>query len=280
SLQETLQPIQEDVARHSREIKSLNHDKRRKNLVIFGLPQEAEESFEQLEEKIMHLFIHTMGVTTFTLMELDFVKRTKSEKMPKPVVLGFTTQRRKISILKNRGKLRGSRIYIHEDSTPEIRAQEKALRTQMYELRREGKYAIIRAGKLITDDRRPTQTGKNNNKRALSESPNVDQVNKRTNLNMSASSVVSMDDLLSNEIREFVGSQSGQNITQLTQKQTGDTSSQSLLSPLIIRPSVLNPSLGTSGPSNTNRTLTQASIDNYLQPNENGPKNSIGNVPT
>ncbi|KAL1448686.1 hypothetical protein WDU94_000562 [Cyamophila willieti] len=137
NIQETLQPIQEDVARHSREIKSLNHDKRRKNLVIFGLPQEAEESVEQLEEKIMHLFIHTMGVTTFTLMELDFVKRTKSEKMPKPVVLGFTTQRRKISILKNRGKLRGSRIYTHEDSTPEIRAQEKALRTQMYELRRE-----------------------------------------------------------------------------------------------------------------------------------------------
>lgn len=268
NIQNSLQPLREEVATHSREIAQLKNDKSRKNLVIFGLPQDDEESYDQLEGKVLNLFVNTMGVTSFNLMELDFIRRAKTEKPSKPVVLGLTTQRRKINILKNRGKLKGSGIYIHEDVSPEVKAQEKALRPQMYRLREEGKYAIIRGGKLITNDGRPPKNNRNNNKRALSVSPEEAQ-NKRSNLNLSNSTLMSMGDSFgeANDATDQPTPQLGEQIMgDNTLLQAFQPSFLSMQQPAVatVPPTALNSNPGASG---LGRVLTQASIENYVVQN-------------
>ncbi|KAI5756505.1 hypothetical protein M8J77_025566 [Diaphorina citri] len=72
----------------------------------------------------------------------------------RPVIIGFTTQRRKFKVLKNKGKLRGSNIFIHEDTSPEVREKEKQLRVEMKRLRAEGNFMDT-----ITEDQMNDQQG-------------------------------------------------------------------------------------------------------------------------
>lgn len=178
NIQSSFQPLQQEVATHSKELKYLDYEKRRKNLIVFGLQESSEEAVRDLENKVLHLIVNTLNIRDFTLAELDFSRR-QGKRVPtggvRSVMVAFTTQRRKFEILKNKSKLKGSNIYINEDSSPAAREQEKQLRSEMRRLRSEGKYAVIRSGRLITaDHREPPPSTTNNttrNKRALTESP-------------------------------------------------------------------------------------------------------------
>lgn len=200
-IQASFLPLTQEVSRHSKEIGYLDIERRRKNLIIFGLVESQNESVSDLENKVLELIVRALEVTTFTLMELDFVKRIRSTKQPRPVKLAFTTQRRKFEILKNTGRLKGTNIFIHEDSSPEVREQEKALRGEMMRLRNEGKYAVIRAGRLITREGTSSQANSNidrtnrapQNKRVLSESPENIQ-SKRLNLNVGNGNLMDIQD--------------------------------------------------------------------------------------
>lgn len=173
SIQNTLLPIQEEVSRHSKDLQHLDLEKRRKNLIVFGLAQDAGETPDSLANKVQHLIVNILGLSSFILLELDFIKRTKGRPgETRPVLLGLTTQRRKIEILKSRSKLKGQDISIREDCSSEMRKQEKALLGERNKLRAEGKYAVIRSGKLIWHDKSATDKTPSN-KRALSESPNA-----------------------------------------------------------------------------------------------------------
>lgn len=59
-------------------------------------------------------------------MELYFLRRFEQSTSvptvnPKPVVIGLTTQRHKFEIMRNTGKLRGTKVYIREDASIEMR---------------------------------------------------------------------------------------------------------------------------------------------------------------
>ncbi|KAI5724149.1 hypothetical protein M8J76_016081 [Diaphorina citri] len=292
----TLQPIREEVVKHSKEIKYLDHDKRRKNLIIFGLEDNANESVPELENKILNLLVRTMGLTNFSLFELDFSRRIRSRSTPRPVLIGLTTQRRKFEVLRNKGKLRGSRIFINEDASPEVREQEKSLKGEMNRLRSEGKYAVIRSGRLITRDNNTTEPSSSRtfNKRALSESPVVaPDYYKRANFNTSVSSDF-MDDTLmeiqdspSSQVNERQSVQSKQSIVpSSTGVIPSVLSSESILrTPVLTVGSVTSSPLATGGSSGmaprgalsaksvkekakmppTNRNATQTSIKDYVQ---------------
>ncbi|KAL1447101.1 hypothetical protein WDU94_003567 [Cyamophila willieti] len=186
NIQNVFQPLVQEVESHAKEIKYLDQDKRRKNLIVFGLEEARDETVRDLETKVLNLILNTLQIKDFTLLELDISRRQgkrRDNDKPRPVLISFTTQRRKIEILKNKGKLKGSNIYIHEDSSPAVREQEKQLRGEMRRLRSEGKFAVIRSGRLITNN------SISNKKRALSESPKQEASNsKRVNMNVSDTS--------------------------------------------------------------------------------------------
>ncbi|KAI5750676.1 hypothetical protein M8J77_000317 [Diaphorina citri] len=178
-LKESLLPMKAEIAKHSSAIAQLDFDKRRKNIIIFGLEEKQGESFQDLESILLNLVCNTLELSDFSLLELDFARRLKPQPngKPRPVLLGFTTQRRRISVLKNCGKLKGTKIHIHVDTSPEVREKEKTLQNEVMQLRRQGKHAILRRGKVIIQDNKAapgssgSHTQKQVTKRALSESP-------------------------------------------------------------------------------------------------------------
>lgn len=180
TIQLSLEPMKEEISKHSSAIAQLDFEKRRRNIIIFGLEDKQDESFQDLEHTLLSLITNRLELPDFSLLELDFARRLKTQPngKPRPVLLGFTTQRRKIAVLKSRGKLKGTKIYMHEDSTPQVREKEKALHSEVAELRKQGKFAFLRAGKIIAFDNKTTpaslniHTPRKVSKRPHSESPN------------------------------------------------------------------------------------------------------------
>ncbi|KAI5728100.1 hypothetical protein M8J77_023406 [Diaphorina citri] len=169
---------------HTKQLGSLDYDKRRKNLVIYGVSEEQTN----LENILMTLFCTHMKIQGFSLMEIDFCRRLGKEpnhSKPRPILVGLTTQRRKIEILKNSPSLKGTTVFVKQDISPGAREAQKKLREERNNLRSQGKNAVIRKGKLICYDNNydaisglvsnHTQSGTSglnqNNKRAPSQSP-------------------------------------------------------------------------------------------------------------
>lgn len=198
SIQNNFDLVKEELNQHSKSLKNLDYEKRRKNLVIFGIPEENDRS--QLENVIFKLINENLQIYSFSLLELDFCRRLgKPQQKPRPVLLGLTTQRRKIEILKNGKKFKGTPIYIKEDCPPQDRDTREALLEEMRKLRNEGKYAVVRYGKLITYDRRgetASSNANNRNKRALSESPgetsSVKKVHHNSSIDLNGSNASSL----------------------------------------------------------------------------------------
>lgn len=195
NIQQNFESVNSVLTKHSRDIENLEYDKRRKNLIIFGVSEDSQ----QLDMILLSLVTNKLQINDFSLLELDFCRRIGQKKeshKPRPIIMGLTTQRRKVEILKNSKKLKGTSITIQEDCPPEIRANNKLLLDEMKKLRSEGKYAAVRYGKLIVHDNRQEHAAGNvklSSKRAHSTSPE-EAGNKRMNHNLSSGTVAVMLD--------------------------------------------------------------------------------------
>lgn len=176
SISENLDTAKLVLDDHSKQLSGCDYEKRRKNVVIYGVSEDNND----LENLVLNLFRHKMQINDFSLMEVDFCRRLGKNinpSNPRPILVGLTTQRRKTQILKNSSLLKGSGIYVRQDASPGVREAQKKLRAERDNLRKEGKFAVINKGKLFTneEDYIPKsvshQTGRTQNKRAHSNSP-------------------------------------------------------------------------------------------------------------
>lgn len=151
NIQSKFESVNNVISQHSKKISKLDYNERRKNLVIFGVPENQTD----IETAIMTLFCTHMKISGLTLMELDFCRRLGKElnqDRPRPILVGLTTQRRKMEILKNSILLKGTSVFVKQDLSDEMRANHKKLRDERNMLRRQGKYAVIRSGQIISSE--------------------------------------------------------------------------------------------------------------------------------
>lgn len=174
--------MKQELTVHDGKITQLDQDRRRKNVVIFGLHEDPNEKLGDLTSQILTLFSEKLKLTNFTVYEIDFVQRLgKNHKKDRPVLVKLASQIRKMDILRNSKALMGTRISIQPDYSQEVKEKRKPLLEQMKVLRAQGKYAVVRYDKLIVHDRyEPTQRS-NSQKRPPSESPDR-AGSKRSNL--------------------------------------------------------------------------------------------------
>lgn len=206
-IQSNFESVNDVINEHSKKISRLDYNDRRKNLVIFGVPENQKD----IETVAMTLFCTHMKISGFTLMELDFCKRLGKEPnqvRPRPILVGLTTQRRKNEILRNSILLKGTSVFVKQDLSDEARTNHKKLRDERDDLRRQGKYAVIRSGQIIwSEQQQPPPSissginhpaaasalSRNSAKRASSVSPSdlygtQKSTVKKTNLNNSMDS--------------------------------------------------------------------------------------------
>lgn len=192
-IQSTLPEMKNQLTVHSEQINSFERDKRRRNLIFFGLRDDSKEERSDVEKKICEM-IEKLLESKFTLQELDFCKRLGKFQSDKnrPIIAGFTTERKKYEILRNCHKLKGSVISIREDLPENVRQKRKELIVEMKKQKAQGKEAFIAYDRLVIRD--PSQTERVKQKRPNSVSPEIP--NKKKN-NQTAGTVFSdTDDMM------------------------------------------------------------------------------------
>lgn len=149
-------------------LKSLEREKRKNNLVFFGV-EEVGKSERELVDYIKETIEET-GVQIYS-QEISNVYRIgkKSDNKIRPVVVSLTTQWKKHLVLKNKSNLPAN-IYVKEDYSRETLEKRKQLQSQVEEEKKKGNIAYLKHDKLIVIE--PNDNNREKRKRETSGSPN------------------------------------------------------------------------------------------------------------
>lgn len=155
---------------HKKAIDNFEREKRKKNLIFFGV-EETENNYLELEEKMLNIINNKLNIRC-DITGIEYVRRLgkKGEKV-RPIVVTLLTMGIKINILKNKKRLEKYPYYIKEDFPLEILKKRKELQKELQKAREEGKQGFIKYDKLIILENRADQQQRTNKKRNLSESP-------------------------------------------------------------------------------------------------------------
>uniref|UniRef100_A0A8D8SLS5 Endonuclease-reverse transcriptase n=1 Tax=Cacopsylla melanoneura TaxID=428564 RepID=A0A8D8SLS5_9HEMI len=85
-------------------------EKRKRNVIIFGIEQEQGENYATLEEKLRNMIREKMDITILST-EVDSVKRFgRAQNNQRPIIMALTTWKRKMELISNGRKLKGTGI--------------------------------------------------------------------------------------------------------------------------------------------------------------------------
>lgn len=132
--------------------------KRERNVIIYGLSIEKAAS---TYSAVTTFVKDTLGVP-LREEELDLIrilgpKAKQLSELPRPLLVKFTTLRKKIQVLTARPKLKNSKISVSEDFPKEIQERRKALLPELREARAKGLKAFIKYDKLVVPKPAPVQ---------------------------------------------------------------------------------------------------------------------------
>lgn len=201
SIQSQIETIKKNNSEQSERLLSIEKQIRRKNLIFFGI-EEGEKSYEELENKILHIVAEDMKVLC-SRSEIETTSRMgkKTENKIRPIVVTFTTYGKKLSILKNKQHLKDKITYIKEDYPQQVLEKRRQLQEQLQEARNEGKIAYLREDRLIIRERNKN----NDNAQSNQEYTDNNQSSRKRELqltppNQFSSSVVSTQPSSSSQV--------------------------------------------------------------------------------
>lgn len=88
---------------------------RRRNLVVFGLPESDRESASSLKYAITEDLIRVkLGLSVSTVERVHRIGKKRSDK-PRPVIMNFFDYNEKLRVLHDSFKLKGSTISVRHD---------------------------------------------------------------------------------------------------------------------------------------------------------------------
>ncbi|XP_073961543.1 uncharacterized protein [Choristoneura fumiferana] len=161
------------------EVKFLKNEKRKNNLIFFGVEEIGKTECE-LVDCIMEAIIESG--THFQSNEISNIYRIgkRINNKNRPVVVSITSLWKKHIILRNKSKLPQG-IYIKEDYSKEVLEIRKQLQMQVEQEKKKGNIAYIKHDKLIVKKNRDNNPEKR--KREESGSPNSSNQKKTTSSN-------------------------------------------------------------------------------------------------
>ena len=89
---------------------------RRCNLRIDGVTEKKGETWEQCEEEIQNIFKEKLGLENINIERAQRSKGKTNSNKPRTIVCKLLSYKQKKEVLKNAKKLKGSNIFINEDS--------------------------------------------------------------------------------------------------------------------------------------------------------------------
>ena len=170
-------------------------EKRKMNLIVFGLPELMSENGQKQEwntqqlvdrdiEEISKLITDELGVGLSPRNGILNARRLggfkKNSDKPRPLRIEFKNLDTKRDVLTNAKKFRNSNvniaknIFINPDLTEKQRENDKILREKMWSQRQMGKNVIIKRGQLVEVDREVRK--QRNSSQIPNTTPNVEKL--------------------------------------------------------------------------------------------------------
>jgi len=120
--------LQEDYANLSKLLESLKSDKKKNNLMIFGLQQTSES----LIDNVVNLINKKVGVEIEKRDINNIFRVGKNRSDKRPVLVQFVTYVKKREVLLSAKNLKGTGIFINNDLSPQEREKQKVLRSHYH----------------------------------------------------------------------------------------------------------------------------------------------------
>lgn len=152
-MKEEIKEMKKEVDKCYAKIKEQENKERRQNLMIKGLEEGKEETWKEAQDKVEEMFREKLKIEVNSVSSAQRIGRFNSKsKFPRPVIVKFGKEAERRKILEEKGKLRGTTIFVEEDYPVEIRQIRKKLITEATNRRKEGQKAFVKYNKLIIDE--------------------------------------------------------------------------------------------------------------------------------
>ena len=144
--------LKEKVEAIERKTDDLEDRSKRQNIIIHGLPRDIhEKTWKDCEDVVRELIVDKMELTGE--MPFDRVHRLTSDKNS-PVIARFTFYKDKEEVMRAKGKLKGTKIFIGEDFSRRVRDVRKRLAPHLKTLKSQGKRATMVFDHLVVDGKK------------------------------------------------------------------------------------------------------------------------------
>ena len=122
---------------------------KRNNLIFYGIQRDSGESSEECEGKVQELLTDNLELTK-TPEAFERIHRLNG-KPDSPIIVCCSSYRDKLDILRAKGKLRGTNIFVGEDFSQRVREIRRGLTPHLKKARAEGKRATMVFDHLVVD---------------------------------------------------------------------------------------------------------------------------------
>jgi hypothetical protein len=119
-------------------------DHRRKNIIVFGAPPEPN-----VYSYLKSLFSETLKIDTPAMNTIEKAFRIGRQEGKRPILIKFFSERQKIEVMRQAHLLKGTRIRLSDDLTPEERKQRNVVVMAQKEAKHLGITAKVRHNGLL-----------------------------------------------------------------------------------------------------------------------------------
>ena len=122
---------------------------RRNNIRVDGIRESQNESWDETEGKMKQILTsHGIDIHNIAIERAHRIGKSKDGK-PRTIVAKFLHFKDKQYVMYNAKKLKNTELFINDDFSKETNDIRKKLSQEMWEKRREGKFAYISYDRLV-----------------------------------------------------------------------------------------------------------------------------------
>ena len=136
----------------SERVRIMEDFSKRNNIIIDGIPEQAQENSEKLQVAVSKLFSEKLGMPNVEFERCHRIGKESSDQKPRRTLLELSKFEDRQKCLKSSFKLKGSDIYVNEDisrATAKIRTR----KPELLEKRRQGLIAYFFGVTIVTKKR-------------------------------------------------------------------------------------------------------------------------------
>ncbi|XP_035663791.1 protein unc-13 homolog C-like [Branchiostoma floridae] len=143
--------LKKDITANDTKVDYLENQSRRNNILIDGVADTKDETWDQCEQKVRDLLKEKLKLDPKQI-EIERAHRNgrfQDGGRPRPIVAKLLRFKDKDTIIKRAKYLKGSTIYMNEDFSEKVRQKRKELIPEMKAARERGNIAYLKFDKLI-----------------------------------------------------------------------------------------------------------------------------------